>query len=387
MGSGLKLSLGQKNLLNQFEGLKGINNSKDIAELLNQISIFSEIELTERQKIQFSEKVFCNNSGNYRRLQCFGCNTTSYMKTPCNSFFCKDCRDYLTSRIKRNAKQKMWNCNHFMAVFTIPNEVQEKLKSWDDYIIKNKKKRNGQVIPTTVRSMSLIYDAVSKTIDIYSKKNNFLAGYYLLPHTYGSLEMNWKPHINVLISSKALKVFPDAFIKKYNKFKKLAFTIKKTHFEEIYNLFYDISLKNKLESQSIEDHEYFFNKEYYQSKFYLELKKEWYLIENKLIENCKDFQDFLVYEETPPLDIQFNFDEIRSIYHKQLEKLFEVKFYKNPQVSFSKDKKTKSIYIPYKKAVGKVMDYFRRIPLYRENILKTTAGFIVYQTSKAKKTK
>ena len=267
--------------------------SENIAELLYYISRLKHLQLTIREQKHFDLKFSCVRGENYRICDCPNCNNRHYIKTSCNSFFCEECRKFNISKIKRKAKEYLWNCNHFYATFTLPPEIQSKVEKWDKFFDKRYyKDKQGNIRTSEIYLTDLVYKSISNTIKEYYKKHNLQSGFIIMPHSHGSLEFNWNFHLNALISSKAFQ-------------------------------------------------------------------------DNKIV------------------DYQFNYNELRAIYQKHLLRNFKIKFKDTPQVRFAKKKGT--IYIPYKKAVRIVLDYFRHIPLGIKNIVKIKGDRIYYQSSKAKK--
>ena len=254
-----------------------LKKSENISELLFNIADVCNIEISKHHLNHFNLKSYCDAGKIYFIYDCAHCGKRDYAKLPCNSFFCEDCRKYISARIKRHTKEYLWNCNHTFSVWTIPTEIRKYVNSWQD---KN--------------AIGLIYKAVELSLSQYCKKRKEKIGFILLPHSHGSLELNWNFHLNALISSKALNQ------------------------------------------------------------------------ENKII------------------DFKPNFKVLRNLYQKNLSKLFKTIIISKPQIKFAKDKKTKSYYIPYKRAVSKVLDYFRHIPLNIKNIDKITSDSITYHTSKSK---
>lgn len=286
--------INQKELiLYKQQDYQDILKSTNIAELLYNISFCYKIPISYQQLDHIALKKSCIQDGHYIIADCSYCHKRHFYKTPCNSFFCRECRNYLTSRIKRNAKKYLWSCNHFYITFTLPPEIQELVNSWDkikEKIIKISKK--NMYSEKRIYYTDLVYKSVSEALKKYLKKHKIETGFIALPHSYGSENLNWFFHLNILISSKG------------------------------------------------------FNKN------------------NKII------------------DYQINFNELRSIYKKQLHKNFKVFIKDTPQVKFAKKKG--SIYISYKKSIRVLLDYFRHIPLAMHNIKKIEKGGIVYQTYKQK---
>lgn len=259
------------NLLNYLEDLEKLKSAKNISEFLYRISIFKNIQLSNQQQRHFDLKASCVRGQHYRISTCFICGKKHYVKTSCNSFFCEECRKYQTNKIKRKAKNYFWNCNYFYATFTLPPEIQLRVRSWYE--------------------TEPIYKIVSSTLKEYAKKHNLEIGFVLLPHSYGSLELNWFFHINALITSKA-------------------------------------------------------------------------------------------FQNNEIVDYQFDYKELREIYLKKLKKRYPTSIRSTPQIKFAKRKK--SIYIPYKRAVNILMDYFRHIPISLQNIIKVQNDRVYYQSFKAR---
>ena len=270
----------QPQLLIYLDKLKILRESENLAQLLFNIADVCNIEIDKYHLNHFNLKSYCEAGQIYFIYDCANCGKRDYAKLPCNSFFCEDCRKYLSARIKRHTKEYLWNCNHTFSVWTIPTEIRQYVQSWKDR-----------------EAIGLIYKAVEQSLKQYCKKRKMQVGIILLPHSHGSLELNWNFHINALMSSKAL---------------------------------------NK---------------------------------ENEII------------------DFRPNYKELRRLYKKNLSKLFKTQIINTPQIKFAKDNKTKSYYIPYKRAISKVLDYFRHIPLNIKNIEKISNDSIIYHTSKSKKQK
>ena len=274
MEYGLKEISSQKQLLTYLDDIDILKKSENLSQLLFNIAKTRNIFITEHHLKHFDLKQYCEAGQIYFIYDCANCGKRSFAKLPCNSFFCEDCRKYLSARIKRHTKEYLWNCNHTFSVWTIPTEIRQYVQSWENY-----------------KAIGLIYKAVENSLNQYCKERKIKIGYILLPHSHGSLELNWNFHLNALISSKAL---------------------------------------NK---------------------------------ENKII------------------DFRPNYKELRKLYKKNLSKLFKTPVIYTPQVTFSKKKG--SVYIPYKRAISKVLDYFRHIPLNIKNIERIDNNSIIYHTSKS----
>jgi hypothetical protein len=287
-------------LFNLLSNLESLKQSPNISQFLYRISILKNISLTNQQERHFELKAYCSMGQHYRIVFCLNCHKYHYVKTSCGSFFCPDCRKYETNKIRRRAKDYLWNCNYFYATFTLPPEIQLKVRNWQE--------------------TGPIYKIVKSSLMEYAKIHNFEIGFNLLPHSYGSLELNWFFHLNALISSKAFER------KRINKDKKYR------NFRYIFGDDYATSGKNII-------------------------------------------------------DIQFDFKELRKIYKKNLEAFYNVKIKSEPQIKFAEDKKTKSVYVPYRRAINKLLNYFRHIPISMENIKGVKNDTVYYQSSKAKEQK
>lgn len=212
----------------QLQDYEKIVKSENLANLLYNIASGYGVALSPLHLKHLSLKFSCDQDGFYIVADCPNpsCKTRHFYRTPCNSFFCEPCKKYLNARIKRNAKKYLWNCNHFFATFTLPPEIQRLVTSWDKvYKIKISKKKikspeefKDKYIfsEKKIYFVDLVYKAVNSTIKIYCKKYNILSGYIILPHSYGSNNLNWFFHPNVLISSKGFRINPD---KKYLNFR------------------------------------------------------------------------------------------------------------------------------------------------------------------------
>ncbi len=323
-------------------------NHKNISDLLYYISRYYNLFISEYQQRQFDLKKSCDRGENYRIIDC-SCNHRHFIKTSCNSFFCEVCRKYNTSKVKRKAKEYLMNCNHFYAVFTLPSEIQNKVEKWDKFFDKrNYKDKNGIVRTSEIYYTDLVYKSVSDSIKEYCKKHRIENGFVLMPHSYGSLKLNWNFHINALISSKG-------YIKKYD--------------------LKDFSKNNPIFDNSQEYSDFM--------RILHRIKGLKYCVMN--IRKIRKY--FLVnYGEklntTTLEDYQFNYNELRIIYKKHLLKNFKIPFKYKPQVRFAKKKGT--IYVSYKRSIKKLMDYFRHIPIGQRNIIKIEAEQICYRTSKGK---
>lgn len=344
-----------------------ILTSENIGQLLYYIAMAYNLPLTYQQQKHFDLIFSCTRGEHYIVSDCLNCRTRAFVRTPCNSFFCSECRKYLTGRVKRNAKKYLWDCNHFYATFTLPPEIQRYVSSW--HTLKEKKyhiTKEGVFKEKKTYYTDLIYKSVDQTIKGYCKKHYLEIGSIILPHSYGSENLNWFFHPNVLLSSKAI----------YNpklKYKKLRscsdFTpnlwsdcyrvdltgLHKDHIRIISNSFINSIIDNQI---IIYEHEF-----------------------KKLEKIYSDFNNKLI-------DFQFNYNELRAIYKEKLGKNFKVFIRDTPQVKFAekydKQKKRKTIYISYKKSINILLDYFRHIPLGIGNIKKIKGDSIWYQTSKQK---
>lgn len=317
------------------ELLKKIKSSENIAKLLYYISLYESLQLTIQQQKHFDLKISCDKGLNYRIADCHFCGKRHFLKTSCNSFFCEDCRKYITSKIKRLAKKYIWNCNHFYATFTLPPEIQEKVDRWNKFFDKRYyKDKEGNLRFSEIYYTDLVYKSVNEAIFEYCKKRDLETGFILMPHSYGSLKLNFFFHLNVLISSKAIRVNPDKKIK-----------TQRRYFQN-----------RKLKTEKI-----------------------------SLLGFRRIFGDDYSNFNSKKLNYQFDYNELRKIYKEKLERNFNVTIKDIPQIRFAKRKK--SIYISYKKSINKVLNYFRHIPLNLKNIIKIENGYIYYQTSKAKEKK
>ncbi len=317
------------------ELLDKIKSSKNIAKLLYYISLHQSLQLTISQQRHFDLKISCDKGLNYRIADCHFCMRRHFLKTSCNSFFCEDCRKFITSKIKRLAKKYIWNCNHFYSIFTLPPEIQGKVDRWDKFFDKRfYKDKDGNIRTSEIYYVDLVYKCVNESISKYCKKRDLKNGFVLMPHSYGSLKLNFFFHVNALISSKAIRINPDIKVKtQRRKFRNGILQTEKISFLNFRRVFGD------------------------------------------------DYSNF----NSKAIDYQFDYNELRELYKNNLEKYFKIKIKDTPQVRFAK--RNKSIYIPYKKSISKVLDYFRHIPLTLKNIIKIENGEIFYQTSKAKENK
>lgn len=342
----------------QQELLLKLKSSDNISQFLYYISRLKNIQLTRYQQKHFDLKASCDRGWNYRICDCPSCSTRHFIKTSCNSFFCEECRKFNVFKVKRKAKEYLWNCNHYYATFTLPPEIQSKVESWNKFLGKRYyKDKAGDIRSSELYVTDLVYKSVSGAIKEYCKKYNLENGFILMPHSYGSLALNWNFHINALISSKAFKK-PDLRNNKINKI----FSDEKNRYHKGYLDHLQLSYEKGM-------------------KLGTGLR---YVLNN--IKQIR--QDYLdkIKNKSYTVDYQFNYNELRSIYEKHLRRNFKTDFKDTPQVKFAEKKvgRKKTIYIPYKKAVSVVLDYFKHIPLSIKNIVKVESGRVYYQTSKAK---
>lgn len=207
----------QQDLFNYPDSLEQLKNSKDISELLFNCAKIHNINISKYHLNHFDSKSYCDAGQNYIIIDCGRCGKRDYFKLPCSSFFCEDCRKYLSARIKRHTKEYLWTCNHTFSVWTTPPEI--KVTSWDkiaytkltyyrkDIIDKKTKQirhKKGEIKYKNVYCSDLVYRAVELSLNQYCKKRKIKIGIILLPHSYGTENLNWFFHINALITSKAL---------------------------------------------------------------------------------------------------------------------------------------------------------------------------------------
>lgn len=318
------------------ELLEKLRNSKNMAQLLYYISLHEELQLTTQQQRHFDLKISCDKGLNYGIHGCSFCGKKIFSKVACNSFFCEECKKFISSRIKSKAREYLWDCNHFFATFTLPMEIQEKVKSWDEVFSKRfYKNKFGSVISKSIYFTDLVYKSVRETLFEYCKKRDLEIGFILMPHSYGTLELNWFFHLNALISSKAIRINPDKKVKTQRRyFENRKLKTEKISFAGFRRIFGD------------------------------------------------DYSNF----NTKKVNVLFRYNEVREIYKRNLMKNFNTSIKYVTQVKFAERKNKslgrKSIYIEHKRAINIILDYFRHIPLGFNNLIKEDKGFIYYRSSK-----
>jgi len=264
-----------------------------------------------------------------------------WIKRICDSFFCEECHISYTQKIKRHLRGYAMNTNHRFIVFTIPKELR-KLIRWDQdtYVkIRKKKGRNDyyDIIGERWDNVNKLYDCVRKTLDesiITSWGQKIIVGMIPFSHSYGSIDMDWKPHLNVIISGLGFVEFKGKFLKEY----------------------YRISRGRKLNITKVKGKKY--------------------------IRVSSKFIDYSLTNQN---------------YKNHLEKTFNTKLKYNPQVRWDNtisDKSDMAIFktkndngVPIKEIINKLTSYFKRIPIKTDNICWHNKKTVTFTTHKRKQLK
>ena len=146
---------------------------------------YDVINKEEVHTSHFCRMNHCKHNEYYFISVCPKCTKLHYNKLPCNSFFCDDCHTYLVNRAKSSLAEYLWNVNHRFVIFTTPPQVRDNLR-WDN--------------------MHWFYKVVHRTMKQYFShyyhNRKVQVGMIAYLHSYGSIDLNWKPHLNIMWSCK-----------------------------------------------------------------------------------------------------------------------------------------------------------------------------------------
>jgi len=147
----------------------------------------------------FFRKNDCIRNKYYSIFECVKCHTFHWAKLPCSSFFCEGCHEYLVKRAQSSLAGYLWNVRHRYLVFTTPPEIWNKL-NWG--------------------TMHWFYKVVYKTLTYYfnhyykkntttntttGKSRKVSVGMMAVLHSYASKDLEWQPHMNVMITCRGFK--------------------------------------------------------------------------------------------------------------------------------------------------------------------------------------
>lgn len=139
---------------------------------------------------------------------------------PCGSFFDEKCNKFYADHQRSKLQDKISNNKHREIVFTIPEEIRELLKFENYSLIEVGEFEDGNPKSKKIYEFNRLYKIVKNTLDEYFKfhvrsKPVFYGG-LCYPHTYGSQDMEWKPHLNVFVSTLAFCDGQKIFVTTYD---------------------------------------------------------------------------------------------------------------------------------------------------------------------------
>lgn len=113
------------------------------------------------------------------------CRKPHYIPMPCGSALCERCQKILEGRIKAKFGRQMIDAPHYYMVFTLPDEVRCSIPrgNW--------------------AAVRLLMEAVRRTLYelLHAPTLSNPWGAWVGPHAYGTQDLGWKPHLNVLLYS------------------------------------------------------------------------------------------------------------------------------------------------------------------------------------------
>mgnify|MGYP001466393301 CR=1 FL=1 len=259
----------------------------------------------------------CDHNKIYNSYYSIKKNDIVFGKLPCGSFFCEKCNLFISDRVKHRLEEYIPAGDYRMGVFTVPLNVRKKIIGYED-------------IPR-------LYNCVYATFkELFGE--DILVPLLAICHPYGSLDMDWKPHINYFMLKYGLKV------------KKGSFEIK--------------------------------------------TRKGWYYCKKKYQmismnnETNFDFNEIAkIYKKKLEEEFKVKIEGRIMIHHTKNKMQF--KNIENLEEREKQVKKYRNTYLfPHTKILDEIKDYFRRIPLKNSDVLSITDdNKVEYTTYKRRKEK
>ena len=160
---------------------------------------YDNIDKKQIHTEHFYRKASCNKNDYYAVFECIDCHKLHWARLPCNSFFCEKCHGYLVKRAQSSLAGYLWNVRHRYIVFTTPPEVRSKL-NWGTMHWFYK-----VVYKTLTYYFNHYYKKTKTTNTTRGKSRKVNVGMMAVLHSYGSQDMEWKPHLNVMVTCRGFK--------------------------------------------------------------------------------------------------------------------------------------------------------------------------------------
>jgi hypothetical protein len=127
----------------------------------------------------------------YNHARCQGCRHPEWYASSCGNRHCPNCLGPRQAQWSEKVCERLPDCPHFHVVFTVPEELH-------DFFQANYK-----------RGADILFKAATETLKLFQKNNwRMETGFLAVLHTWGS-QLNWHPHLHVLVSSGGRAVSTD----------------------------------------------------------------------------------------------------------------------------------------------------------------------------------
>lgn len=127
----------------------------------------------------------------YNHARCQGCRHSEWYASSCGNRHCPNCLGPRQAQWSEKVCERLPNCPHFHVVFTVPDQLH-------DFFSANYK-----------IAADILFRAAAETLKLFQQNNwRMQTGFLAVLHTWGS-QLNWHPHLHVLVSSGGREVSTD----------------------------------------------------------------------------------------------------------------------------------------------------------------------------------
>lgn len=134
-----------------------------------------------------AKMLLCRKGWGHSEYQCPNCNTSRQVPHTCKSRFCSSCGKAAVDRWVETTLSDILDVQYQHLVFTIP----EGLRDWF--------RMNRKLM------LNALFRAVKNTLLEWTQQRGYRPGLILVLHTFGA-EINWNPHIHVIITCGGLSI-------------------------------------------------------------------------------------------------------------------------------------------------------------------------------------